>query len=179
MIPLLAAIARQSGLPDWTALSARAEVLDFAGLALPVAEWLVYLITRVQDFAFSIAGVLMIAVLHGRTGLSELFGRLLRWRVGRRWWLLALLPLGLYLLATAVSGALSSFTFTGQTVRTILISAEAGLLVTLLLRGPMGEELGAARLCPAATANPHVTLSCQRSHWRGVGCLAPACTDRP
>ena len=55
---------------------------------------------------------------------------------------MALLPLGLYLLATAVSGELASFTFNGQTLSAILFSAEAGLLVTLFLRGPMGEELG-------------------------------------
>ena len=45
-------------------------------------------------------------------------------------------------LATAVSGELASFTFNGQTLSAILFSAEAGLLVTLFLRGPMGEELG-------------------------------------
>lgn len=150
MIPLLAAIARQAGLPDWTALSARAEVLDFAGLALPVSGWVVYLLTRVQDFAFSIAGVIMIVYLHGRSGLRELTQRLVKWRIGWRVWLVALLPLGLYLVATAastllspgVSGALGSFTFNGRTLSAILFSAEAGLLVTLFLRGPMGEELG-------------------------------------
>jgi membrane protease YdiL (CAAX protease family) len=37
---------------------------------------------------------------------------------------------------------LGSFTFNGRTLGAILFSAEAGLLVTLFLRGPMGEELG-------------------------------------
>ncbi len=142
MIPLLSTIARRTGLADWTALSQMAEVLDFGGLELAAPGWIVYLITRVQDFAFSIAGVVMIAYLHGRSGLRELARRLLQWRVGWRVWLVALLPLGLYLVATAVSGALDSFTLNDRTLSAILFSAKAGLLVTLFLRGPMGEELG-------------------------------------
>lgn len=142
MIPLLSAIARQSGVADWMTLSQMGEVLEFGTVDLSVPGWVVYLITRVQDFAFSIAGVIMIAYLHGRSGLRELGQRLLKWRVGWRVWLVALLPLGLYLVATAVAGALGSFALNGRSVSTILFSAEAGLLVTLLLRGPMGEELG-------------------------------------
>ena len=142
MIPVLSAIARQSGVADWITLSQMAEVLEFGGIDLSVPGWVVYLITRLQDFAFSLAGVIMIAYLHGRSGLRELGQRLLRWQISWRVWLVALLPLGLYLLATAVSGELASFTFNGQTLSTILFSAEAGLLVTLFLRGPMGEELG-------------------------------------
>lgn len=142
MIPLLSAIARQSGVADWMTLSQMGEVLEFGTVDLSVPGWVVYLITRVQDFAFSIAGVIMIAYLHGRSGLRELGRRLLKWRVGWRVWLVALLPLGLYLVATAVAGALGSFALNGRSVSTILFSAEAGLLVTLLLRGPMGEELG-------------------------------------
>ena len=142
MIPVLSAIARQSGVADWTTLSQMAEVLEFGGIDLSVPGWVVYLITRLQDFAFSLAGVIMIAYLHGRSGLRELGQRLLRWQISWRVWLVALLPLGLYLLATAVSGELASFTFNGQTLSAILFSAEAGLLVTLFLRGPMGEELG-------------------------------------
>ena len=142
MIPVLSAIARQSGVADWTTLSQMAEVLEFGGIDLSVPGWVVYLITRLQDFAFSLAGVIMIAYLHGRSGLRELGQRLLKWQISWRVWLVALLPLGLYLLATAVSGELASFTFNGQTLSAILFSAEAGLLVTLFLRGPMGEELG-------------------------------------
>ncbi|MCA9924692.1 MAG: CPBP family intramembrane metalloprotease, partial [Anaerolineales bacterium] len=37
---------------------------------------------------------------------------------------------------------MGSFVVNGRTLTTILFSAEAGLLVTLFLRGPMGEELG-------------------------------------
>ena len=142
MIPILANIARQSGVADWTALNQMGETLNFSGVDLAVPGWVVYLITRVQDFAFSIAGVIMIAVLYGRSGLSELGQRLVRWRLGWRWWLVAVLPFGLYALATAVSGNLNSFTFTSTTIGKILISAEAGFLVYFFLRGALGEELG-------------------------------------
>ena len=142
MMPIMASIARQSGLDHWTTLSQMAETLNYGDVDLAAPGWLVYPITRLQDFAFSIAGVIMIAYLHGRDGLRELGQRLVQWRVGWRWWLLALLPFGLYALATAVSGALGSFEVNGRVLTTIIFSAEAGLLVTLFLRGPMGEELG-------------------------------------
>ena len=48
MIPVLSAIARQSGVADWTTLSQMAEVLEFGGIDLSVPGWVVYLITRLQ-----------------------------------------------------------------------------------------------------------------------------------
>jgi len=142
MIPVLGLIAQRAGLADWQTLSQLAEALDFSGVDLPVAGWVVYLITRIQDFSFSIAGVIMIAVVAGREGLAELWKRLIRWQVNWKWYLFAFLPFGLYFLAAALSGGLGSFQFASGTLTTILFSAEAGFLVYLLLRGPMGEELG-------------------------------------
>ena len=142
MIPLLAIIARQSGLPDWLDLSRMGEALDFGTMNLAVPGWIVYLIARVQDFAFTIAGVIVIAIVQGRPGFRELGSRLVRWRVGWHWYLVALLPVGLYLLATAFSGALSTFTLDGKTFLSILFSPEAGILVAFFLRGAMGEEPG-------------------------------------
>ena len=87
LIPVLAGIARQSGVDDWITLSQMAETLNFTDVTLAVPGWLVYLITRLQDFAFSIAGVVLIVVVNGRSGLKQLGQRLTQWRVGRRWWL--------------------------------------------------------------------------------------------
>ena len=39
----------------------------------------------------SLAGIFLIAFVHGRTGLRELMSRLLKWRVGARWYAVALL----------------------------------------------------------------------------------------
>ena len=142
LIPILSSIAKSSGIDSWQTLSQMAEALNFENIDLSVSGWLVYLITRLQDFSFSIAGVIMIAALYGREGLKELWQRLTRWRVGGKWYLFAFLPFGLYLVATIVAGAIGSFQFTGRTLGTIFFGAEAGFLVYLFLRGPMGEELG-------------------------------------
>jgi membrane protease YdiL (CAAX protease family) len=139
---LMGLIAQRSGVDSAQALMRMGESLQFEGASLIVPEWAAYLLTRLADFAFSIAGVFMIAAIYGRAGLADLGRRLLRWRVGWRWWMVALLPFALYGLATVVSGNLGGFTFTPATLGTILFNAEVGFLVYFFLRGAMGEELG-------------------------------------
>lgn len=139
---ILAPLAKAAGLSSWTELAAMAEVMEFNDAALPIPAWSLYLLTRLQDFSFTICGVVLIAYLHGTAGLRTLAQRLLSWRMPWRWWMLALLPMFLFLLATFVAGAGSSFSLSAQSVSTALFSLEAGLLVTFFLRGPMGEELG-------------------------------------
>ncbi len=139
---LMGLIAHRSGVDSAQSLMRMGESLQFEGASLIVPEWAIYLLTRLADFAFSIAGLIMIGIVSGRAGLAELCRRLLRWRVGWRWWMVALLPFALYGLATVVSGSLGSFTFTSATLGKILFSAEAGFLVYFFLRGAMGEELG-------------------------------------
>lgn len=56
------------------------------------------------DFGPVLAAAVVVAVLRGRSGLRQLFGRCLRWRVGVGWWAFALLgPVLLFLLAAAGS----------------------------------------------------------------------------
>lgn len=138
----LALIAHRSGIESAQALMAMGESLQWEGVSLAVPHWSVYLLTRLADFAFSIAGLIMIGLVYGRAGLAKLGRRLLRWRVGWGWWLAALLPFGLYGLATALSGNLDTLAFSPAILGKILFSAEAGFLVYFFLRGPMGEELG-------------------------------------
>jgi hypothetical protein len=61
----------------------------------------------VQFAGPSIAGILMTGLVSGRAGLRELVSRLLRWRLGARWYAAALLPGPL--LVAAVLFALSLF----------------------------------------------------------------------
>ncbi len=90
----------------------------------------------------SVAGILMTGLASGREGLRELVSRLLRWRVGARWYGVALLVAPLS--ATAVLLALSLFSpeflpgiFTSDDKATLLLTGIiAGLGVGLL------EELG-------------------------------------
>ena len=142
LIPVMSYLAQYSGLDNWQTLSQIAEALNFGDIDLPVAGWVVYLITRLQDFSFSIAGIIMVAAVAGREGLKELGDRLIRWRINWKWYLFAFLPFGLYFIAAVLSGGLPSFQFSGKTIGAILFQAESGFLVYLFLRGPMGEELG-------------------------------------
>lgn len=63
---ILSVIARNSGVESTQTFMAMAESFEFDEVHLSVAPWLVYLLTRLADFAFSIAGVVMIAATAGR-----------------------------------------------------------------------------------------------------------------
>lgn len=143
---LLGWIAKQSGAADTQSFLRQAEAFQFADIDLIVPEWLVYILTRLQDWAFSIAGLIMIAYTAGRVGLRELGSRLIRWRFNWKWYAMALLPIGFYAITAfvALSGNedMASAEISAATVRTLLFSAEAGLFVSLFLRGAFGEELG-------------------------------------
>lgn len=141
-VPLLASFANSAGVEDWVIFSDMIESWDYDDIEPTAPKWLLYLITRVQDFSFSIAGVTLIFYTAGKQGLNKLGTRLLQWRIGWPWLAAALIPVGLYFLATLVAGAVGSFDFNMANLRLVLFSFESGLLVTLFLRGPMGEELG-------------------------------------
>lgn len=139
---VVALIARQSGLESAQALMAMGDSFQFEGANLVAPHWLVYLLTRLADFAFSIAGVVMIAVTAGRAGLRELGRRLARWRISWFWYVAGLLPVFLYLLATAIAGAFPSMDLSPSAISTAVFSLQAGFFVSLFLRGALGEELG-------------------------------------
>jgi membrane protease YdiL (CAAX protease family) len=90
----------------------------------------------------SVAGIVLTVLVAGRTGLRELLSGLTRWRVGARWYGVALLAAPL--VTTAVRLALSLFShefhpviFTSDDLAALLLSSlAAGLMVGLL------EELG-------------------------------------
>lgn len=139
---LMGIIARQSGVDSARTLMAMGDAFQFEGTALVVPSWLVYLLARVADFSFSIAGVILIAFTAGRGGLHDLWGRLTQWRIGWQWYAVGLLPVGLYAIAAVVAGALPSADFSPGSLATALFSLQSGLFVSLFLRGAFGEELG-------------------------------------
>jgi membrane protease YdiL (CAAX protease family) len=92
---------------------------------------LVVLVLLAGTASPAMAGILVIALAYGRVGLRELRSQLFRWRVGVRWYAVALLTVPL--LETAILGALS---LTSKAFLPPIITAEDK--VSLLAAGLVG-----------------------------------------
>lgn len=90
------------------------------------------------------SAIIVTALIKGTKGLKELFGRMFRWRVHIVWWLVALSPLVLYLLASVIiyfiQGEWISLRLLGQ-VEFVPDLGIGALLLWLLTYG-LGEETG-------------------------------------
>jgi CAAX protease family protein len=90
----------------------------------------------------SVAGILMTALVDGKAGFHDLRSRLLRWRVGVRWYMVALLTAPLVVTAVLLPLSLSSAGFlpgvfsSNDKVSLIVIGLAAGLMTGFC------EELG-------------------------------------
>jgi CAAX protease family protein len=91
----------------------------------------------------SVASLLVTGLVDGRAGLRELLSRLLKWRVGARWYALALLTAPLVYVALSFALSLTSREFLPNILTT---SDKAALLLMGLAYGLIGggfcEELG-------------------------------------
>jgi uncharacterized protein len=83
----------------------------------------------------SVAGILMTGLLHGRAGLRDLLTTVTRWRVGARWYAVALLTAPLLVTAALFALSLSS----PEYLPTILTTSDK---VSLLLMGVVGTLVG-------------------------------------
>src|SRR5215203_3799830 len=73
-------------------------------LAWPLWASGLYPIAPVFSFAPFLAALVVLAVTNGKTGVGGLLRRMVRWRVGLRWYAVALLlPAGLALAATVLN----------------------------------------------------------------------------
>ncbi len=92
----------------------------------------------------ALAGILLTALVAGRAGLGDLWSRLLRWRVGARWYAVAILITPLSVLATLLVLSLGSPLyvpgFVGKSIGANMI--QFGLLVCAGLATALMEELG-------------------------------------
>ena len=90
----------------------------------------------------SVAGILLTGLVHGRTGLRDLLSRLLRWRVGARWYAVALLAAPLVTLGLLL--ALSRFS--REFLPGLLATDDRGSLLVFGIAVGLGagffEELG-------------------------------------
>ena len=90
----------------------------------------------------SVAGILLTALLFGREGFRDLGSRLLNWRVGARWYAVALLTAPLSVTSALLALSLTSSEFVPSILTTtdkaslLLIGIFAGLMVSIF------EELG-------------------------------------
>lgn len=84
----------------------------------------------------SIAGILLTGLIYGRSGLREMFSRLLRWRVGTHWYAVALLPAPLLTAAALFALSLTSPIFTIDDKAALLLAGIAAGLTTVF------EEIG-------------------------------------
>jgi membrane protease YdiL (CAAX protease family) len=94
-------------------------------------------------FGPSIASILLTGLVYGRAGLRELLSRLLRWRVGARWYAVALLTVPILAMATLFTLSLISPVFLPGILTTddrasLLLSG----IATGLIFGGLLEELG-------------------------------------
>ncbi|HEX4953361.1 MAG TPA: CPBP family intramembrane glutamic endopeptidase [Thermoanaerobaculia bacterium] len=90
----------------------------------------------------SVAGVLMTGLVHGRAGLQELRARLLLWRVGARWWAVALLAAPLVVAGTLFALSLASQVFLPGIVTTEEPASHLLLGMVTGLAAGLFEELG-------------------------------------
>jgi uncharacterized protein len=83
----------------------------------------------------SVASILLTGLVHGRAGFRDLFARMTRWRVGARWYAVALLTAPLLSVAILLALSLCS----PEYLPTILTTSDKG---TLLLLGIVGTMVG-------------------------------------
>jgi membrane protease YdiL (CAAX protease family) len=119
------------------AFSWLAELLLFTVLRLPAA-----LVVPVVTVGPTFAALVMTGAIEGRPGIRRLVARLRLWRVGRRWYFVALIAIPLALLAGSLvqPGVLASFTPTSP-VRWV-IEWIVVLTIGAVIGGPLLEEPG-------------------------------------
>lgn len=106
----------------------------------PVAE-LALALGGVWSWAPAVAALLAAALTGGRRSVREWLGRLGRWRVGLRWYAVALLgPIAFALLAGAIAAVLGLGTMWPRALDGGL--AAVGFFAVLLLTDGLGEEAG-------------------------------------
>ena len=103
---------------------------------------LIWFVVLTLELGPPVAGLLLTGIVSGRRGYADLFKRLLRWRVGVRWYAVALLTAPLVAVGVLLGLSLTSSEYLPAIVTTedktsvLLVGLITGLL------GGFGEELG-------------------------------------
>jgi membrane protease YdiL (CAAX protease family) len=117
-------------------------LVSFFVLAYGVA-WAFWPFGSFGAFGPLVAALVVVPIAHGRAGLRELGARLIRWRVGWLWWMLAVaVPIAVHLLTEVLTAA------TGGTPDQLNPAALTTAVMAFGLRlvnptdGPLAEEPG-------------------------------------
>ena len=91
----------------------------------------------------SVCAFVVVGITHGRRGVRELWGRVLRWRVPARYYLVALVGLGAYLFATTYTVVLlvRPGQLVGWSLTSALLTSAVNIVPVLVMVG-LGEEFG-------------------------------------
>jgi membrane protease YdiL (CAAX protease family) len=93
-------------------------------------------------FGSAVPAFLVIAAMHGRAGVRDLAQRCLRWRVGARWYLFALLgvPIGVLVCASAIYGLAPLTALMDKWLLLVTVIVPQLVLFIVFSNGP--EEIG-------------------------------------
>lgn len=98
-----------------------------------------FILTMLGSLVPSTTAIVLVAVLHGKRGVRRLLARLVKWRVGLRWYLVVLLLPLLVPLALGASILLGGRT---PTVDSSLIGILVMFVFSIFPGSALGEELG-------------------------------------
>jgi len=137
-------------LPGIASAVRRYPLVAFFGLAYALAwwGWPLYAVGVVPEPLFFacgplIAALIVVSVTEGRVGLRSLGSRLLRWRVGWIWYVVALgLPLAVRLLSAELNVALGAPAVAFSGLAWSSFALVFGMRLINPLDGPLGEEPG-------------------------------------
>lgn len=121
-----------------------AAIIGGVGIAPLIAGWvppdagLIIL----AAYSASLAGVILTLIVSGKAGLREMFRRLLIWRVGIGWWVVAVFALALIYLAGLWVAALFSGSPPTLTLAEPLYMFIPLFIMKFFLDAGLGEELG-------------------------------------
>jgi membrane protease YdiL (CAAX protease family) len=90
----------------------------------------------------ALAGLAMAAVTDGRVGVRRLLGRLVLWRVGVRWYLVALIGVPLVMVLGTIVYATAWPSWGGLGGPSSLLSYLVSFVLVAVLGGPLFEEIG-------------------------------------
>ena len=116
-----------------------------AGMISPILAGMVpadSMFLLIAAYSASLTGVILTAIVSGKTGLREMFRRLLIWRVGIGWWAFSLFAFGLMFLGGTVLAALLSGSPLHVNLNQPLYMIVPMIIMQFFFDSGLGEELG-------------------------------------